>query len=886
MNLLVVVTILLAVEAETPVPTFPIPSTRADVPALLESTAFVRGLSESALVALVPEQSGLYFVGCPNCSGGHQEEQLSWSPDQPDEIRCLYCRHRYPSVTYPANHTLTVRDPRGEFRHYPYWEDAKGYRYFFQARRDDLVRAYLADKVRDLALLSALTGERAHARRAALLIDRFARVFPGWCYHYDYPFKPKEIESGDLRPSGFRPHFRTARWSWWAYKDIPESLLHAYDWIRGTGIFAELSRELGTDVAARVENDLFRNAAEQVLANSEEYTNMSPAAWRSLVAVGRIIREPRYVHEVARRIRQFVGTRFFYDGSWPEGTPDYANQSVSWLDRVFDVLRGYSDPPGYRDGDGSRFDDLHLESDLPGLLAARSAVAKMRLPNGRAVPVHDTWYSSQRGRLNATEPFLLPALGHACLGGGSRDQQTQFHLTWSGAYGHEHADNLSLLLFAQGREQLSDLGYTHTRYRPWTVASASHNTVVIDGENQAFYARGGPPTDGALRFFDASDPRVQVVSADGGRGYGGRAKTYRRTLVVVDAGEGRRYAVDIFEVEGGKVHDYFLHGDAENPTLVTAAPEPVAEPRTSLLPAGRLWEPPRNRGDMDRLREPFYAYGFLRNLKVASVPAGVEVPITFRPMQGPGPALRVTWMAEPGSRLFLGENPSIRHSDEDDSQVEKGTRPFALLRHEPANGRSTFATVIEPYATVPFLTAIDRLTLAGGTVALRIRIGDRTDLVVYGADEPLTISTGGPHAIFQGKVGVLSLRDDELESAYALGRGGWSFGDVTLRSGGPESLPLRGVEGDRLLLEGDSHELPRAGDVVRLLTADGWTYPFHVIQADRQGKMVGIQVAEGPGLTYDTAPPRLRLTSFPRREHPGEARVEWTVPRSRLGRQP
>jgi hypothetical protein len=68
---------------------------------------------------------------------------------------------------------------------FPYWEDAKGYRYFFRARRDSLVRDYLASRARDLAQLYVATKDRAHARRAALLMHRFAEVFPGWCYHYE-----------------------------------------------------------------------------------------------------------------------------------------------------------------------------------------------------------------------------------------------------------------------------------------------------------------------------------------------------------------------------------------------------------------------------------------------------------------------------------------------------------------------------------------------------------------------------------------------------------------------------------------------------------------------------------------------------------------------------
>src|SRR5262249_46654292 len=148
-----------------------------------------------------------------------------------------------------------------------------------------------------------------------------------------------------------------------------------------------------------------------------------------------------------RRFRRFVETRFFYDGAWPEGAPSYHIQTVGGLENVLAVLRGYSDPPGYKDpGDGTRFDNLDLQVEFPALRQARASLMKLRLPDGRLVPVHDTWWFNKREPLAATEPFLLPALGHACLGGGAGSEQIQFHLTWSGGYGHQHADNLSLIL--------------------------------------------------------------------------------------------------------------------------------------------------------------------------------------------------------------------------------------------------------------------------------------------------------------------------------------------------------------------------------------------------------------------------------------------------------
>ncbi|MEQ1830591.1 MAG: hypothetical protein ABL921_31860, partial [Pirellula sp.] len=143
---------------------------RRNSASLLESTQFVRGLSEQELVQWVPTQSGLNYVDCPNCNRGRQENQLSWTPEQPNEVVCRYCDHRYPSKEYPANERLEVKTPTGTTAVYPYWVDSNGYRHFFPAKRDDLVRAYLAQQARDLASLYVSTQDKALARRSAIIV--------------------------------------------------------------------------------------------------------------------------------------------------------------------------------------------------------------------------------------------------------------------------------------------------------------------------------------------------------------------------------------------------------------------------------------------------------------------------------------------------------------------------------------------------------------------------------------------------------------------------------------------------------------------------------------------------------------------------------------------
>ncbi len=829
-------------------PVYPPDPARADVAALLRSTEWVRSLDESALRALVPTQSGLFFVGCPNCSHGRQEDQLSWKPETPAEVFCRYCGHRYPSAKYPMK-SQRVRTPSGAFHEYPYWEDPKGYRYYFPARRDDLVRRYLSARASELGMLYILTGKPEHARRAAILIDRFAQVFPSWCFHYDYPFSQKEIYHGKVAPADFRAGYRTARWNWWAYGDVPLDLVRAYDWIRESGVLAGLSREAGVDVAARIERDLFREAADEVLAHRETYGNMSPSAWSSLIVAGRVIGEPRYVDEPLRRLRTFLETRFFYDASWPEGAPSYHQQTVNWLSRVVDAAAP---------------DTAGLDEAREAIRRSREALDLMRFPDGRLVPVHDTWSTDRREALPESRSWLLPALGHASLGAGRGDKQAQLHLTWSGGYGHQHADQLSLILFARGQEALSDIGYTHTRYRPWTLATAAHNTVVIDGVPQ-FAGAAGKPSDGALRWFDTRDARIHSVSADGGRAYPELATRYRRTLYVVDG----KYAVDIFEVEGGVRHDYFLHGSADEDGLIES---PISlRPLASLLPEGLAWKAPVNEYDTGPLVRPYSAYGMLREIREAAVAAS-PVRLTLRPAKPGSPGIRITLLPEVAGRVITGTGPSVRRAQEDDARLEETRRPFLMLRQEPPKGRSVIVSVIE---WEPVLDSVERIAQQGAQAVIKLSAGGTTHLLVHDAERTVKLPAGSHSASFSGQAGWLELRSGEVSHAWARGKGGWRLGRFRLDSTGQERVEVAGFDQDSVIAR---TPLSTAGrDTLRLVTPDGWTYP---LTAAAEGQGTRVRTVEPAGQIFDITSSGLRLKAFPKREHEGKIWLERAVSHS------
>lgn len=874
-------------------PVYPAPS--SSIERLLDETSDVRAMTEAEVVAMVPVQSGLHYVGCPNCQSGRQENQLTWSVKQPDRVSCQYCQHQYPSAQYPMNQSVKVGTPNHGKAEYPYWADATGYRFFFAAKRDDLCKCYMAEQAYKLAWLYQRTGDEAHARRALLILSRMADVFPSWCFHYDYPFRQKEIFDGPVSPSQFRPGYRTARWTWWAYSDIPVELIQAYDWLSGSLSLADLSRQKQFDVARHIENDLFLPTCQQVLDNQETYSNMSPRAWLSLTTAGRVLRKPEYIHHVMRCMEQLVVKNFFYDGTWCEGSPDYEHQTVTGLKNIIDAMGDYRDPPNYRDPvDGKHFEGLSSDdsadhpNEMKRTLATLDLVMnsqRMLLPDGRSVPVHDTWPTSKRRSSAPNQSQLWPALGHACLAtthfdkGNAKQLATQLHMTWSGGYGHSHGDNLSILLFARDRETLSDLGYTHTAYRGWTLATAAHNTVVIDERNQAMGSRN-QPSDGSLYYSQLNDDRFNIVVADGSRAYPGLAQQYNRAVMMITASTHPPYMLDIFDVEGGRTHDYFLHGWADGPSHVTASID--TQPRASLISRPDQWIAPKNEGQSGLVAQPHYAYGFLSNLKTAEVKAAQPITVDFTcAAQGSlsQSIVRIRLLPELNSELILGENPSIRKAEEDDARLKQFKRPFMLLRHN-SEGSSRFISLIEEFSTEPCIKSIENLSTETGVV-IKIQLeasAEQPDRPTYqwilmNVTKPIEVPCPNGPLKFEGRLGFLSHNQSKIDRIQCSGNASWSREFKTVVASHEEQDEVTSIDDQQITLRGASSNLPRG--TALLQTEDGWTYPLTVLSTLQRDGQTQLTTREAGAFQWNKTNQELTGKMFPQRQHKGKLTLRW-----------
>ena len=849
-------------------PVYPLEASQGRVDALEAGVATAMAMSEEEMLALVPDRTGFVFMGCPNCDEGTQEGQLSWSIDDPHHVKCRFCETVFPNDQYPDDQVLKVTNPVGAEAAYPYWEDETGYRYFFGGKAWRAARTYFSAQAQDLGALYQMTGDRAYARRATLILDAFARYYPGFLVSQDWPHRPKGFVLEPPYPGG------GGKWGRWRHDEMPTSLVYAYDSVYASGELERLADEVGADVKGRIETDFFRGAVRQDQYHETDYSNAAPRIYQGYIVIGRVLGDPALVHEGVRQSRGIYARQFYVDGFWREGSVSYHQMTIGGMKGVFGALRGNSDPPGYTDStDGTRFDGIDLEQDIPIIARANRISEICRYPDGRTMPVHDNWARFVNLRIpERSSSTLLAGVGHAWLGRGEGEHQTQVHLHFSGGYGHEHADNLSMAIHARGLELLPDLGYTHTRQRAWSTSTLCHNTVVIDEQRQ--HTRGGGrPSDGRLNAFETAFGTVQWVEARGEAAYPELAEVYRRTMALISAGGDRDYVVDLFRVGGGSQHDWAIHGSADYDSRA-AVDVPLEAYGENLLPGVKIRQPTgeADRGDAEG-RNPSYAY--FQNVSRGEADDGVTVSLDV-PERDTG--VRTHLPGQGGAEVFLGDAMSFRRAEENDVRLDQYRMPIFLLRRTgEAPLTSRFAAVHEPHSGETFIQDVSLAEVEGAadTVAIVVRHGEFTDHIVHQTD-PTAEARIGADFVLRGEMGFVRERDGVPVSMGLWGGSELRWGNHVLTGGGiltgrvSRALRLEaGGDCNGLVLDADLPEGDALKGAVAIVTfGDGSTRGCLVGEVTKTGSEVHLVLADDPGFAVEDG--GARHLFFPLREMAGE----------------
>jgi hypothetical protein len=805
-----------------------------NIKALKQSVVPLMRMSIKEIIAEVPEESGIFFIGCPNCHSGAEEmDVLGWKPGMGLTVRCNYCKMGFPNKKFPNNREKMIIAPSGARQVYRYYEDSSGHQYYFEAHAWYESWLWIRPMAEKLAEIWYVTRDNAYGDRAAAIAGRFAQVFPDYAVRSNYPDARVEFFPANQKwpYKGLTP-YRGAKWRWWGYDDIPTYLANVYDILKSGYDWKRMDALTGPETDKRIARDLLRLGYEFTTANPEMYSNKSPGMYSEMIRVGRILGDPSMVHEAVKRFREFFPKGFFADGWWREGTPSYHDMTISSLKKVVNALDGYVDPVDWK---GERFDNLDMTKEISLYGKALNVNREDILPNGRKIPINDTWgYGWEYGyghgeKTDSTVSRLWPSLGNAAIGTGQAENHVMLNVNWSGNYGHSHYDNGSIILYAAGQELLSDIGYTHSKYRGWTIHTASHNTVVIDQKGQDEGSIKKPVT-GRLKFYDDKDTHVKVVDVDASPAYS-MANEYRRRLIMVHAGPGRDYVVDRFDVRGGQVHDWFLHGMCEQEgTLETSIA--LEKPFETLVPAWGGKDIPKKQADTDPKR--FHAYSYLHNIKAGSAMESWTATWLYD-----GCGLRSHILSQSGTEVFSFRSPSIRLAKEDDNKLDDFMSNGIMQRH--SGGTSTFMAVHEPFRGAPWIESV--------------KMNGKIIIVLYRLNE-LEVEDH------------ITLNDNEVTVTSSAG---WNYESGTAISGQVKALDNKKGKW-RLVLD---KEVPKV-NYVRLDFSDGGTYYCPVAAVHENG----LELEDDPGFTLDENG-KVQFYTFPQNQYGGPLRYTLFTGRSK-----
>jgi len=838
-------------------------------------TRALRRLDPRALAALVPAQAGLRFCRCPNCNAEETSDPLVWSASRPDKVTCRRCGRSFPDDKVPAKVEGKIPEEAVEvlpgvthrYRYHKVPEDDATYedeRLYLEAKRDYEAREalakaalYAAVRARDRPDPAGRRGD--DLRFAAVLLLRFAQVYPAYATHYDRPGRPKSLQRADLPPP-YRRGYRTGKWDWTASLDVPLNLVIAYAIVRDAADWAEVGRLLDDANPRRtIETGLFRASAEFVRRQADESDELSLQADRGLFAVARLLDDPELLAEARGRLAIFAERGFYHDGSWRQGNAAAHRRVVRQLDGWIGRLdAGTPGPvaPG-----------PVAASGVPLLDLARAA-ASAPIPDAGPEPddVQLASWPAPPDPPSDRRPALLGGVGLARLSVGKAADGLDIEVRGMGNLGAPHYQRQAIRVAVGGRPVLDDLDALPPSPDGWDLATASHNTVVVDGLNQRETPMAAREAVGGSRFlYYAADPDFQVVAAEDPLAYPKSTTRYRQVIVAA-SGPSARYGVGVFQVHGGLQHDQVFHASAGDPARWATSTSLGPGPETLLPPT--ILHLPNTRAEDGRWF--VQAMGEFRGLAAGRS----DGPMTAT-LAGPGrPGVRLHLLGPAPVSVYAGLTPDPTGTRPAPASAEPDEgRASLVLRRRSADGSSlasTFVTVFEPTGVGPALKRVGRVASAADAVVLSLETADGDEHLVInlrpGTAQAVRLADGttaatdglalqlGPTGMHLAGGTFARAAGTELRQDRTTGRvvgAGRQPGDGSRGwfevEGRPEAFA--GVEGRCLLI--------RHGDG----TVHGWTVRA-VEPAGR--KSVRLRVVEEPGFLVDPTTADAIYYQFPR----------------------
>ncbi|MFO7947109.1 MAG: heparinase II/III family protein, partial [Armatimonadota bacterium] len=815
------------------------------------SAKFWVELPDDELSYWIPDKTPFSKAACPVCGAN---TFMAWG-NETDRLQCRSCGFTWPNPDYPEDVVKTYIDPMGEPQEITYYEGKEWLNHGTRPTTlycfSGLLRDKRLKKLRSLGSVGkayAFTGEMKYAKTVRRVLLRLAEVYPHYIAHdwFRYYEDYGDLQSGKLHG--------------WKLTDatIFTELATAYDLTYNSGVYSR-------DDKVTIEEGCFREFKRLMTATSPRGTcvNDGPFAMGAGAVVGLILGDHEFISWAIEPPEGYIGfieKYFTREGHWAEASPAYESMALNQIHLAPEALRGYSDPPSYTADD--RYDNLDL-FDHPLMEKMLVAGAKDVMPDGYLPATNDStfgtaypsrraetnyfWYPTQRNKrlmawafggsvgeygdeyalfrrdpdldFSGVEPWnpseesvVQPGVGWAILRTGSSKSDAAAFIDFGPkGSGHGHADRLNIAYWDFGKEMVTDLGYLGWPHpnRPWMITDMAHNTVIVDGRHQG--TAGGEilayAGQGAVQGIIASAPDVYEET-----------EKYRRNLVFVDHGLGKRYLVDLFEVAGGSEHQYVFHADGET---FTAPDLDYAELDGSTL------------GEEDA------GYGWLRETKQATTDDDIACEWITDEEEHFGTRLRM--MGQPGTRLVRTKSLGLRNRST--PYAERDLHIAMARRQGPENA---FMSVVDVFKGQPRIGEVTRLNAVadrGSAWAVQVKCGDLKDIVIF-ADES---AAGGevrieeyPDVRFSGRMGVVSLLGDKPVRLWMLGGSQLECGSARVVSTPRYTGTITAIDAEGFAVEVDCPELPPGGS---------WSGQQMLVKGHSDGAYVMDRISREEGVT-------------------------------------
>lgn len=741
------------------------------------------------------------FPGCPVCGkktfrvgGGFYP--WSFSRDNPWKVTCPSCKTVFPSNdfgSYYANDFQGECDMSGE---YPDdgtgWVSPSGLRHYFvghwcqKQRWRDILRL-----IEDLGELYLVTEEQRYARVCALLLCRFAAVYPDtqydkqsnygaqgrvlpWCWENTSVVKPLAIAYDsvwpymrEMRDEGLKAFLASKGIPDWCVhvdsgflQDVAEKMIHTNQYLSNEGdhqrAFAIVALVWGDNDPAR---GITTGQMLQWLVTGRG--NMECLVWNDIYADG-FPNESSPGYSSAVSVKAWEIARYMARAGYDLfKSPRMAATAHVWLDlticgRQQPAIGDYGSIFG---GGRAGWDASMLRWAWEQYRDARFAKALMDIGNPAAgLYAPDTRAEIVEAAKAHPGPVVrgtrnLSQFGCAILESPSLSRMRGLSLYYgSAAGGHGHYDRLNIELYANGRSMMPDLGYPDqwgAKATHFHKNSTAHYVVHIDEMGQQTMSRG------RLHYI-ADLEAVQVVEASAERAYPGLAETYRRTTALVDTSPEDFYVVDIFRVRGGTTHDWLFHG----PPLPGFETDGLAlsEPRKGTLAGAELevGEQPPGSGRS--------GYEWLHSVREGSPEA--DWTVTYPPA-GAKAGLRMTMLPGCARRVFVAHvaSPQLKRAG------LPATLPWLIARNE-TEGMSTYVAVIRTLQDADCVEAIEPVLVQSRDdtgVALRVGTADYVDTIYSSLDPDAQAGLGTGVAVAGRFVLIRRKRNGSVVSVHSVG---------------------------------------------------------------------------------------------------------------------